>query len=113
MPMSRTTRCKRLVRLLSAARKMAGVSHVDWIARARASELPGASKSTRAIAEHLVRKVVGTGSRRASESRRRCWPRGCLSETGRSVCGSVPEGELESLSERDALRGAGVSLKCL
>jgi len=36
-----------------------GVEH--GIAAARADQLPGASKAARAIAEHLVREVVGTG----------------------------------------------------
>jgi hypothetical protein len=36
-----------------------GVEH--GIAAARANQLPGATKSARAIAEHLVREVVGTG----------------------------------------------------
>jgi len=40
-----------------------GVEH--GIAAARASQLHGASKSARAIAEHLVREVVGTGGRAA------------------------------------------------
>jgi hypothetical protein len=34
----------------------------NGIAAARANQLPGASKSARAIAEHVVRKVVGTGA---------------------------------------------------
>jgi hypothetical protein len=36
-----------------------GVEH--GIAAARTNALPGASKSARAIAEHLVREIVGTG----------------------------------------------------
>jgi hypothetical protein len=37
------------------------VGREHWIPAARANQLPGASKSARAIAEHLVREVVGTG----------------------------------------------------
>ena len=36
-----------------------GVEH--GVAAARANQFPGASKSARAIAEHLVREIVGTG----------------------------------------------------
>jgi hypothetical protein len=46
------------VRIASPARDL-GVEH--GIAAARANQLPGASKSARAIAERIVRDVVRTG----------------------------------------------------